>query len=335
MILQTIIYHIGSLFKSFWAIHKNFTEYYHVENHISVTVRNERYRQMKNKKELQGVLELLPIRMAENINDICKKLGSQSIVNEIRLRLDRPASLTVDGKNITLPVKCNTTEIKGAILALTGGSPYAYSETIKNGYIPQKNGVRCGVCPRSDFGGAVDEITSLCIRLPYEIEVQGQISELCKKNGKTVSTLLYSPPGIGKTTVLRMLIKKLCSGETPLRAAVIDTKHELYTASTSADTLTDYLFGFSKGEGIELALRSLSPEVVFCDEIGSQSDADSILTTTNTGVPLIVAAHADSFDSLLKRPHIKRLYDNNVFARYVLISRKPDSSEYEFHINEA
>ena len=288
---------------------------------------------MENRKELDKILALLPARICLAIGSVCDGMNGSNI-NELRLRRDRPVSLTVDGENIILPVRCMASEIKGAVLALCGGSPYAYASEIEQGYLPMADGIRCGVCPSFGRGASVDEITSLCLRFPYDTECAHGIDLLCFDGNRVIPSLLFSPPGVGKTTVLRMLIRSMCSGDSPLRGAVIDTKRELYTARSASNTLTDYLFGYSKGAGIELATRTLSPEVVFCDEIGSESDAMSILEAANTGVPLIASAHADGFESLVKRPHIKRLIDARVFERCIRIKREFSSHSFEFEITE-
>ncbi len=288
---------------------------------------------MENRKELDKILALLPARICAAIDAACDGISGSNI-NELRLRRDRPVSLTVDGKNIILPVRCMASEIKGAVLALCGGSPYAFASEIEQGYLPMTDGIRCGVCPSFGRGASVDEITSLCLRFPYDTECAHGIDLLCFDGNRVIPSLLFSPPGVGKTTVLRMLIRSMCSGDSPLRGAVIDTKRELYTARSASNTLTDYLFGYSKGAGIELATRTLSPEVVFCDEIGSESDAMSILEAANTGVPLIASAHADGFESLVKRPHIKRLIDARVFERCIRIKREFSSHSFEFETTE-
>lgn len=286
---------------------------------------------MANASELDKILALMPQRIAAVVKRTADSMNGGSI-NEIRLRIDRPVSLTADEDNIILPIRITESELKGALLALTDGSPYAYSSAIEKGYIPQKNGVRCGVCPVKGAKGSLDHVTSICLRIPFVGKVGADTAELCKKDGRVISTLLYSPPGVGKTTVLRMLIKNLCSGEKALRGAVIDSRGELCTKATSADTLTDFLSGYEKGEGIELAVRSLSPQVVFCDEIGSRDDAEALLGATNTGVPIIASAHADSLDSLFRRVQIAKLRDNSVFLRYIGITRS--KNEYKFDITD-
>ncbi len=277
---------------------------------------------------LEKILALLPSRAANIIRSEIDKTDFP--VSEIRLRADRPASLTVDNKNIILPLRCTDSEIRGTLLSLCDGSPYAYSETISRGYIPQKNGVRCTVCPTKGAGGSVDSISSICLRLPCEFDEPDNLYELCVDNQRIIPTLFYSPPGVGKTTILRFLIKRLSCSQNAFRASVIDSRRELYTRTSSADTLTDYLFGYEKGEGIELAVRSLSPQVIFCDEIGLKEDAESILAAENTGVPLIASAHADSLEALFKRPQIARLRDFGVFERYIGIKR--EKNKYEFDI---
>ncbi|MBO7148765.1 MAG: AAA family ATPase [Clostridia bacterium] len=282
-------------------------------------------------KELERIISLMPDRAANAIREECNRYNGR--VDEIRLRTDRPASLSVDRENIVLDLRCTVSEMRGVLLALCDGSPYAFADAIERGYIPQKNGVRCGVCPAKGSRASIESVSSICIRLPWERSEPDGISELCTDKDRVVSTLLYSPPGVGKTTVLRFLIKRLCSGENAMRGAVIDTRGELFLKSLSYDTLTDYLFGYEKGEGIELAVRTLSPQVVFCDEIGLGADADAILAAENTGVPLIASAHADTLEALLKRPQIARLHEYNVFERYVGIKR--EKSVYSFEVSKA
>ena len=281
-------------------------------------------------KELERIISLMPERAAGVIKEACVRY--QGRVDEIRLRTDRPASLSIDRMNIVLDIRCTVSEMRGVLLALCDGSPYAFADAIERGYIPQKNGVRCGVCPTKGARASIESVSSICIRLPWEGTQPDGIDQLCLREGRAVSTLLYSPPGVGKTTVMRFLIRQLCSGKNALRGAVIDTRSELFLKSLSYDTLTDYLFGYEKGEGIELAVRTLSPQVVFCDEIGLASEAEAILGAENTGVPLIASAHADTLEALLRRPQIARLHEYNVFERYVGIKR--EKNVYSFEVSD-
>ncbi|MBQ7822012.1 MAG: hypothetical protein IJ391_07005, partial [Clostridia bacterium] len=142
-------------------------------------------------KELERMIALMPDRAAHIIKNACEYYGSS--VNEIRLRADRPASLSIDGANVTLDLRCTVSELKGVLLALCDGSPYAYSDAIGQGYIPQKNGVRCGVCPTKGAHGSIDSVSSICLRFPWEHTPPEGIGELCVRDGRILPTLFYSP----------------------------------------------------------------------------------------------------------------------------------------------
>ncbi len=283
---------------------------------------------MKN-ENLNQILSLMPPRISSQLSDALRDFDANHIC-EIRLRLDRPISFSLSGKCIVLDIRCTQSELRGTLLAICDGSPYAFSDSIINGYIPLKNGVRCGVCPEKSAGGGIDIISSICIRLPYRGESPKGLKELLTRENFVVPTLFYSPPGVGKTTLLRFAVKALCSGENPFCGVIIDSRREIFVKSFFADTLTDFLSGYEKGEGIDLALRSLSPDVIFCDEIGLASDTESIILAQNSGVPLIATAHGESFDSIMRRPHIKKLADFGIFTRFIGISR--NNGEFIFDI---
>ena len=99
-----------------------------------------------------------------------------------------------------------------------------------------------------------------------------------------------------------------------------------------SDRLVDVLHGYPRAKGIEIATRTLSPEVIFCDEIGSAEEARSILSAQNSGVPLIATAHAESRETLLRRPNIRLLYENGVFRYYIGLGRAPGSGRFVFDV---
>ena len=96
--------------------------------------------------------------------------------------------------------------------------------------------------------------------------------------------------------------------------------------------LIDVLHGYPRAKGIEIATRTLSPEVIFCDEIGSAEEARAILGAQNSGVPLIATAHADSREVLFRRPNIRLLYENGVFRYYIGLRRHPEASAFDFDV---
>ncbi len=242
-------------------------------------------------------------------------------INEIRLRAGRPASITCQGRNITLSVTLSERELGECVTKLCGGSVYAHSDTVRMGYIMFSHGVRIGVCGTlAPDGRAVGTVTSLNIRIPHVIRgVCDGLYSLCTVHGRISSMLIYSLPGVGKTTALRDLAAKL--GE-QYRVAVIDTRGELYIPRMFEGTLCDFLIGYPRAHGIEIAIRTMSPQVLICDELGDADEAGQILSCVSTGVPIIASAHGENIGELMSRPNIRKLHDGHVFSRYVGLRRE-------------
>lgn len=244
-------------------------------------------------------------------------------ISEIRLRVCGEASVTALGENIPLGERVSVTEIAECVASLCRGSVYAHMETIRNGYICTRDGIRVGVCGTlAADGRAVSEITSVNIRIAHIIRgVCEYLLKLCYEPPSIKSLLIYSPPGIGKTTVLRELAVRL-GGELSRRVAVIDTRGELYIEKMFSGTMCDILSGYPRAHGIGIATRTLSPEVIICDELGDAEEAKQLLTAQNTGVPIIASAHASNLTGLLSRPNIRMLHDAGIFSGYVGLSRE-------------
>ncbi len=101
---------------------------------------------------------------------------------------------------------------------------------------------------------------------------------------------------------------------------MIDTRGELYREDMFRDTIADIFTGYPKAAGIEIATRTMSPQYLICDEIGAREEARAIIEALHSGVPLLATAHAESFDELKKRPHIKMLLDTGVFERCMSVA---------------
>lgn len=264
---------------------------------------------------LSSLLGYLPPRAAE----ILLKYRPDDLT-EIRLRAGRPMTVTAPEGNLPTGLTLTAEELTETLAKLCGGSLHAYGEVMKEGFIPLGGGCRAGVCG-SLSGGEVTAVTSICLRIPRN--VKGASATLCRRllAAPTEGMLLYSPPGEGKTTLLRDMAVTLSSPPHRLRVAVIDTRRELYREDAFRHAIADVYLGYPKAMAMELAIRTMSPQYLLCDELGAE-EADSVLSAQNAGVPLIASAHAPSLEALLRRPAMKRLDEAGVFGQYVGIKRE-------------
>lgn len=276
-----------------------------------------------NEKVMNTVFPCLPhnvrLSLAKLIDDGEVKFDDLS---EIRIRVGTRASITCNGINMPIDGTVDFKEMAECVTKFCHGSVYAHDSTMKAGYIQFDNGVRVGVCGTfSAEGRGIREITSLNIRLPHIISgVSNKIMEICYNPPKIKSLLIYSLPGVGKTTLLRDVASRL-SSEYMRRVALIDTRGELYISDMFKGGICDVLIGYPRALGMEIATRTLSPEVIICDELGDMEEARRILEAQNTGVPIIASAHGDKIEELLCRPNIRLLHENGVFDEYIRISR--------------
>ncbi len=273
---------------------------------------------------IEKIVELLPQRVASAISEY-----SEDIICEIRMRAGRMLTITTPISNILTSVRCTKEELNETVERLCGGSLHSYSETIKNGFIPLPDGFRAGVCGRY-YSGSVRDISSICIRIPRNVKGVGL--SLCRRLiSSGGGMLIYSPPGEGKTTLLRDMAVTLSSPPYLRRVAVIDTRGEIYREDFFTSSIAEIYGGYPKAYGIELATRTMSPQFIICDELGGD-EAKSIKEAQNCGVPLVATAHASSLKGLLSRPAFKEIHALGIFSLYVGIKRM--GAGYSFEIDE-
>ncbi len=278
--------------------------------------------------------ELLPYYLR---SAICKAMTENSIdaseVTDIRLRRDGICAVSVGRRSFKIDVSLSARRMDELIFSLCDGSVYAHAETISEGYISH-SGIRIGVCGRAVTDGdrirSVCECSSVTIRIPHDVTGCADVIYSVWERDPHSGMLIYSPPGVGKTTVLRDMIRLLTtSGH---QFAIIDSRGELESASVgaSADVLTQY----PKDEGIRSAVRSLSPELIICDELSGKKDSDAALYALSSGVSLIATTHAGSRAELLLRPDLKPLLESNAFGVTIGLKRAQGERAFELDINE-
>lgn len=270
----------------------------------------------------EAVMACLPPRLEA-------ELSRQAVighVEELRLRRGGGSEICALGTSVTLRTVLTGEEMEAILVALCQGSMYAHQETLRQGYMVMRGGIRVGVCGRMRTEGCrvlgIGEISSLVFRFPRYIDLPTE--EICRllcrvHPGRGV--LIYSPPGVGKTSLLRALIRALTNPPHAFRLAVIDTREELSACGTVEAARADWLSGYPRAQGIEIATRTLNPQLILCDEIGEVAEAEAIRDACNAGVPLVATAHGDAAASLLRRQGLRCLHESAVFGSYVGLSR--------------
>jgi stage III sporulation protein AA len=260
-------------------------------------------------------------RTAASYPDFSRKLS------EIRARRGQVASLTVGGRALPLPVVLTGEEIDKTLLLLSEGSLYAHREGLLRGELVLSSGCRVGVVGRAvgEASGALRDASSLVFRIPRRIVGAADGAwEFFTAEEPTRGMLVFSPPGVGKTTLLLDLAVRLSSGARPRSVALLDTRGEFSGMLSGGEGLLDLLVGYSRGEGARIALRSLSPEVIVTDEIGSIEEAAVLADCVNAGVCVIASAHAASVEDLLRRRAPRELIEGGVFSSLYRLSRIGD-----------
>lgn len=257
-------------------------------------------------------------------------------LTEIRIRADRPCSFTSGNRNIPMSqwngeyILSDIYEIESITEKICGGSVYTYADMIKQGYIPYC-GTRVGVCGN---GTEIDgiyagqhRITSLSFRIPgYIPDAADSVLEYIRKNGfeKTMGILAVSPPNCGKTTFLRALAAGLSDSsdvDFAKRVCIIDERGELCNPKMLGTCLCDVISGVPKKYALEMAIRTMSPQVVVLDEIGNEEQTEMLYRAYVGGVYIAASLHAGSPVEMLRNEKLKKAFLHGVFSTVYYMDR--------------
>ncbi|MBQ8202674.1 MAG: stage III sporulation protein AA [Clostridia bacterium] len=285
--------------------------------------------------QFESALSYLPERIKRALIFLPDNLKPR--VQEIRIRAGLPVALTVGGR--TLFVRCSGEpceellsdliraekgEIEEIFLGLCNKSVYAHLGEIKEGYLVMPYGNRAGICGTFTESGNLRDVSSVNIRIACQIK--GCAEELAKEfTGKGL--LIAGPPGSGKTTILRDLVRIISRGNGGKcrRIAVIDSRGELSGSSMglSFNDLgenTDILMIKNKAQGIEMAVRTLFPEVIAFDEIGTAGELQGVMQSFNAGVGVITTAHIGAAEDLMRRSVTRELLLSGAIEKIAILS---------------
>lgn len=222
--------------------------------------------------------------------------------------------------------------MKETLSCCTNRSFYSHSDTILEGYISLPGGVRAGICGKAVCKEgkilSVKDISFLSLRIPRPVPgAADPLLNLLRSTDFRKGMLMYSPPGMGKTTVLRELARKLSSPPYLLSTALLDQRGELSAGLEDCPSLSVYLY-YPKEKALSMALRTAAPDLIILDEIGKEECA-GLAECGKGGVAVIASAHAAGHGELLARPGIAALLQTGMFDYLVGIERTGTKLSFE------
>lgn len=277
-------------------------------------------------------------------SDLCKYIikileNNLSIINtvqEIRIRVGNPIILKFKNYDIVLKYVVTSDEILEIMERLCENSIYAYKNQICQGFLTIKGGHRVGITGTAVIENGkvinIKYISSLNIRIAREVlncsnNIIKQILDI--ENHTIYNTLIVSPPGKGKTTVLRDVVRQISNGIESynfrgMTVGLIDERGEIaatYKGISQNDVgiRTDIIGNIDKQLGMEILIRTMSPQVIACDEIGTKEDVEAINRCIISGVKGIFTMHGNNLEDVKSNKEIKKLIDNHQLEKIIFI----------------
>lgn len=307
---------------------------------------------------LVSVLPLLPLPVRQAVALLPQEVKART--EELRIREDRPLEVVYAGgygfvgSNGSVQVQAAgaytpSREDCGKLLELlTRHSVYSFEEELKRGFITVEGGHRVGLSGRTVLEDSrvrlIRDVSGFNIRIAREVWGCGRevLPRIVDAAERTVHhTLIVSPPGHGKTTLLRDLARLISAGEWPApgfgggrKVGIVDERSEIAACVRGVPRFqvgprTDVMDGCPKAEGMIMMIRSMSPEVLVVDEIGRPEDARAVHEAVHAGIRIIATAHGSSREDALRRPVLRDLAEGGVFDRLVLLRDRGRSIRVE------
>lgn len=289
-------------------------------------------------KNLKEIIDVLP----NDVNSLIKGRSDANMLQEIRLRVNRPICMQIGNKEVVTSYITNMEEIKFIVQRISNYSIYAFEEEIRQGYITIKGGHRVGLSGNcvmeNESVKTIKNISSINIRVCRQVIGCGKkLIPFILEGNDVLNTIIISPPKCGKTTILRDISRILSNGYLNIpgkKISVVDERSEIAACYMGVPQLdigirSDVYDNCIKSEGIIMAIRALSPEVIICDEIGTEKDMYSIIQAINSGVNVITTIHGFGVEDLFKRKVFSNIIDNKVFSRAIVLSNRKGISTIE------
>ena len=256
-------------------------------------------------------------------------------IQEIKIRIGKPIVILSDKGEIIVRKLAEETDIREMLGYISNYSLYAYEEEMRQGFITIEGGHRIGLCGQTIMEkGQIKNlryVSSINVRVAHEVKgCADKVIPHLVQDEKILHTLIISPPRCGKTTLLRDIIRQISDGNAYMRGGtvgVVDERSEIGgcyrgVPQNQLGIRTDILDGCPKAEGMLMLIRSMGPEVIAVDEIGTKEDVHAIEYALHCGCKMIATVHGKALDEIREKPELGRLVKNHRFERYIVLGNK-------------
>ncbi|MCI8870270.1 MAG: stage III sporulation protein AB [Lawsonibacter sp.] len=268
-------------------------------------------------------------------------------VEELRLRVGRPLTAVLPEGECALGGGAVCPQDLQRLLELASrASVHAVLPQLREGFVTVTGGHRVGLCGTAAVEDGriltLRSLSSACVRVARQFPgIARPVAGALLEEGRLQSTLILAPPGAGKTSLLRDLIRTISEGDgvPPLRVGVADQRGELGAAFQGVPQLelgrrTDLLDGCPKAQGLMMLLRSMNPQVLAVDEVTAPEDVRALTDAGGCGAVLLASVHGAGREDLRRRALYRELTETGLFRRLVTIQGTGAGRRYAVEVLE-